>query len=372
MSILICIIPLTIGWGLIAFANTLTMLLIGRLFLGFTFGWSYSVLPMYLAEIASSQIRGAIANSTIILQNIGIMFAFTICPLVSIQTFAWISLTIPICGAAIFVWLPESPYYLVEKNESNEAYRCLAKLRRTTDVQEEFNEIVMAVQYSEKKSNKFQDLLTPNTRKSLTLIIALCAIGQLSGWIAIISYAQILFEKIGAHSGANVLMLILGLLQLFACFLSSIALDKLGRRILLLTSLGVVGICHLVLAVYFSAGRYYRNELANISWLPIVIIFVYIVASNIGIGTVPNVILGEIFPANLKALATTVYIVVATSLNMCVAKLFQVFIDSFGNDIPFWLFAGFCFSFWPYFWYALPETKGKTLNEILNKINARK
>lgn len=348
------------------------MLLIGRLFIGLTFGWSYSVLPMYLSEIASSKIRGAICNSTIVMQNMGILFAFTICPLVSIKTFSWISIAIPLCGAAIFAWLPESPYYLVQKTQTKEAYRCLANLRQTKDVQAEFNEILMADQYPEKKCHKFQDLFTPNTRKSLLLVIALCACGQLSGWIAIISYAETLFKKIGANSDATIFMLILGILQLFACCLSSIALDKIGRRILMLTSLGIVGICHTVLALYFTAERYNHQNLENLSWLPIVIIFVYIVASNMGIGTVPFVTLGEIFPANLKALATIVFIIVATTLSMCVGKLFQVFTDSFGDDVPFWIFASFCFSFWPYFWYALPETKGKTLTEILNKLNSRK
>lgn len=358
-----------IGWLLIATADSIKQLLLARLLIGLSFGWSYSVLPIYLAEIASYNIRGAISSLCAVTQNVGILFAFTVGTLVSMQTMAWISITMPICASAIFIWLPESPYYLARKNQTIDGYRCLAKLRQKADVREEFDEILIAVQCTDGKSGKFQELLTPNSRRSFVIVVALSAIGQLSGWIAVIAYAETLFRKIETPLGAGGASVILAIVQTIASLLASVYLDKLGRRTLLLTSLGVVGICHTILAIYFSAERFY--DMSGIYWLPFSVIYLYSAASNFGLGTVPVVILGEIFPANLKAMATITLVFVATTLCILVGKFFQVFTDSFGNDVPFYLFATFCFSFWPYFWYALPETKGKTLNEILKEINGR-
>lgn len=367
-SILLSAIPAVIGWFLIAIADSISKLLLARLLIGCSFGWSYSVLPMYLAEIASYNIRGAISSFCAVGQNIGILFAFTVGSLVSMQTLAWISFAMPICASAIFVWLPESPYYLARKNRTEDGYRCLAALRQEANVRDEFKEIIMAVQCVEEKTSKFKDLLTPNSRRSFVIIVALSAIGQLSGWIAVIAYAETLFKKIETPLGAGGASIILAIVQTIASLLASMYLDKLGRRMLLLTSLAVVGICHMILAIYFTAERFY--DMSAIYWLPFSVIYLYTAASNFGLGTVPAVMLGELFPANLKAMATITLVIVATTLCILVGKFFQVFTDSFGSDVPFYLFAVFCFSFWPYFWYALPETKGKSLNEILMEINS--
>lgn len=370
--LLLIAIPLILNWILIIIADSIIHLIIARLLIGFVFGSSIAVLPIYLAEISSNHIRGAIINFAMIMQKCGILFVYLIGPYVSIPSMAYIAMAPAIVFLILFIWCPESPYYLVKNDKANMAAKSLSKLRQKplNEIEKELidiNESVNSSNCQRVKRQKCRHFFGPANRNSFLLIAALSAIGHLCGSHAVISYAETLFDRVGSVFHGRSASIVLGIAQTISCIISSIFVDRLGRRPLLLGSLLAVGICNITLAAYFFIGRYYNVEFFS----PYIVVLIIICNAlyTFGLAPVPSIILGEIFPQHLKAFAAVLFVVVGAICLMLSYKLFQLVSDNFGSDWSFFVFSAFCFGFWPYFWRNLPETKGKSLLDIQKELN---
>lgn len=101
-------------------------------------------------------------------------------------------------------------------------------------------------------------------------------------------------------------------------------------------------------------------------------IMIFIVAYTLGLATVTFVVLGEVFPKNLRAAAGAVFTIFASVCGFGVAKMFQIVTDNVGAHATFWIFAGFSYLFIPFIWFIIPETKNKSLDTILEELRIKK
>lgn len=371
-TLLLTSIPLILAWILIIVANSAGVLYASRILSGISYGMAYTTMPMYLGEIASDAIRGSIGTLITVMAKLGILIAYAIGPYVSVKVLASILLVAPIIFILVFIWLPESPYYLVSKKKEEEASKSLEWLRGHKDINPELLKIDAAVVKASENKGTLKELFTKGNRMALIIVLGLGMCQQLCGSQAVVAYSTQLFKEVGSGLDASVAAIIMGVVQLITAGFSSYIVDSLGRRPLLLLSTTGASICNIIVAVYFFLKDKQGIETSGISWIPILAIMVFIISYTIGLATVPFAILGEVFPTNVKALASGTYTVVSSIVGFGVSKLYQVVNDhkSLGTHVTFFAFGVFSFLFIFFVWYLVPETKGKSLDAILVELNS--
>lgn len=351
-------------------ANSFTMLLIGRLFIGFTNGWTYTVMPMYLAEISSTSIRGSISVLTVLVQKIGVLFVYTVGQYLTISQVAWIAFAFAITFLLVFFWCPESPYYLLAAKKTSQANKSLMQLRGHSDTQLEFNEMQTLVKLNQLTRPTFRELISAQNQRSLLILLGLSTIAQLNGSNTVMSYAEMVFDHIGSNDfAAGYSTIILGVVQLAASVSASVFMDKFGRRRIMFISIISASACNCILTTYFMLQRFY--DVSGWAWLAIANVLILNTVSVFGMITLPMVMLGEIFPKHLKGIAAIVLVMSTGLCAFMVMKLFQIVIDSLGYDVMFGMFTIICLVYTPFFWYMLPETKGKSFQVILDELHAK-
>lgn len=336
-----------------------------RVLFGFSYGFVYTTLPIYLGEISSDLIRGFLITSQSVMTKIGVLYVFAIAPFVTLSTMAWMALVPPVIFLLTFVWLPETPYYCLGKNRSNVAYENLCRLRGHKAVGPELNRMDAAVRLSESTDQgTFIELCHVANRRSLFIIFGLAAIAPLSGSSAITDYSQTIFAKIDSSLSASAASIILATVQLVSAVLGNVFVDVIGRRpLLLMSSLGT-GMCTTVVGAYFYMERLGIDR-TDLGWIPITVLMLFQVAFNIGVSTVTVALLGEMFPKHLKSIVGATFMVFTSLVDVLVSKLFQIVSDGWGSDVSFWAFSVFSYLFVVFVMVFVSETKGKTLDAIL-------
>lgn len=212
-------LPITLAWILISVADDVLYLYIARFMCGCTFGLCLSVMPMYLGEIASPDIRGALTITLTLMSKIGLMVSYSVGPFVAFRTLAYICVVPPLVFMAATVWLPETPFFLLDTNRWDKARQSLIKLRGTVGnndatIESELQTMYAAVQRSRENRNTFANLWhTHGHRRALYIILALGSIQVLCGSQAILSYSQTIFGKMNVDLESSHLSIILSAVQ---------------------------------------------------------------------------------------------------------------------------------------------------------------
>ncbi|EAT35815.1 AAEL012044-PA [Aedes aegypti] len=363
-TMLFAAIPAIIAWILIGVAESVPVLYVSRFLSGISYGMSYSSMPIYLGEIASDPIRGSIGTLLTVMAKAGILIEYSIGPFVGFRTLAWISLAFPTSFFLLFLWMPESPYYLLSQNKDDSAKKSLSWLRKRDQVTDELAMMKAAVERSKQNKGTFRELLTRGNARSLIIVLGLGALQQLCGSQAVIAYSQQIFEEVQSGLKAHESSIIMAVIQLITAACSSSIVDRVGRRPLLLISTAGCAVGTFIVGLYFFLQQQ-GVEVQSVSWIPLVVMMLYIIAYTIGLATVPFAILGELFPSNVKAVAAAMYTMVASTVGFGVAKLYQVISDELGTYVSFWIFALSSSLFLIFVFMMVPETKGKSLDEIL-------
>lgn len=257
------------------------------------------------------------------------------------RTLAAINLILPITFLITFIFLPESPYYYLKFERSERAERSLRNLR-SGDIRTELKNIEINVQEDMKNKGTWADLVTEATnRKAMWISLGIFTIQQLCGSAAVVAYAQVIFncttggeiltnatngttEPVSAPIEPYQESIILGCVQVATCVLSVILVDRVGRKPLLLLSALGVGLMNGTIGTYFFFDITNKGSVASLHWLPLAALLVYIVCYAIGLSTVPYVIIGEMFPTNVKLYASCVAHIYTGISMFAVQKLFQV------------------------------------------------
>lgn len=324
---------------------------------------------MYLGEIGSDQIRGSISTMLGIMAKSGNFLVYAIGPHVSMYTLGWMGICLPVLFVASFVWLPESPYYLLGKNRSDDALQNLQRLRGHKNVDAELKRMTEMVQKSNESNRGLRELMKSGNRRGLIIVTGIAAATILTGTEAMLSFSQLIFEKVGGVGlDGSILNMIFGGLLVSTSILASCAVDRFGRRPLLLYSTVGLTVCNFTIAVFFLMIRMEVN-LYGFSWVPMTACMGYIICNGLGLATVSFAVMGEIMPKHLKSIAGVVFGLTISFLSLVVSKLFQVIADNLGHHVIFFGFAFFSFLFFPFVYYLIPETKGKSLDVILEELN---
>ncbi|XP_046344789.2 solute carrier family 2, facilitated glucose transporter member 8-like [Haliotis rufescens] len=362
-SLMIASVPFLLGWVVMLSSSTLTYLYAGRFLTGFSSGLVTVCVPVYIAEISTKSMRGVLGSCTQLFITIGVLLAYA-CGL----HFDWRGLALigaiqAVLALVMSFLIPETPRWLLGRNQKAEAIQALKALRDShMDVQEECRDIEEGLDPQEDFAwSGF--LQKPELSRPLFIALMLFTFQQLSGISAVTFYTVLMFES-GIPDLAHGATVAVGAIQVVATFAACLLMDRAGRRKLLI----IAGI--IMSASLFIFGLYYKLQASNSlsstmnTWLPVCSLMIYIVGFSLGWGPIPMLVMSEIFPSRARGAASSIAILGNWLVAFVVTKEFMTMQTILGQDGTFYLFAMFCLMSVMFVWKYLPETKGKSLEEI--------
>ncbi|XP_061395871.1 facilitated trehalose transporter Tret1-like [Musca vetustissima] len=362
-----------LGYILLMLGGKVWIILVARVILGLGCGSVMTVVPMYIGEIATDNVRGATGSLMNLFVVSGILYVYVIGPYVSYQVLQWCCLAIPIAFVICYSLMPESPYYLLAKNRKEDAMKSLQFLRgrSSNDVQQELSEIEKFLEESKATQASMMDLFKlPGNRKALLITTGLLVFQQLSGIDAVLFNSQSIFMNAGSSLDPAVATIIVGTVQFAASLVIPIIADRMGRRVILLTSSSIMALSLAALGAFFYV-KMDSGNVDSILWLPVTALVIHNILYCIGFGALPWAILGEMIPPNLKYIASPI----ATS-SCCaagfVATYVYPYLDAMGTYYVFWIFGGCCVLAFLFSFFVVIETRGLSLQEIQDKLHTKK
>ncbi|CAN7067781.1 unnamed protein product [Brassica rapa subsp. trilocularis] len=351
------------GWLAVFFSKSALLLDVGRFFTGYGIGVFSYVVPVYIAEISPKNLRGALTTLNQLMIVIGSSVSFLIGSLISWKILALTGLSPCIVLLFGLCFIPESPRWLAKAGREKEFRAALQKLRgRDTDITNEAEEIQASIQALEiLPKARIQDLVSKKYSRSVIIGVSLMVFQQFVGINGIGFYASETFVKAGLSSG-KLGTIAIACVQVPITVLGTVLIDKCGRRPLIMISSGGIFLgCILTGTSFFLKGQSLLLE-----WVPFLAVggvLIYIAAFSIGMGPVPWVIMSEIFPINVKGIAGSLVVLVNWSGAWAVSYTFN-FLMSWSSPGTFYMYSAFAAMTIIFVAKMVPETKGKTLEEI--------
>lgn len=294
-------------------------------------------------------------------------------------------LTVGIIYLIISLFLPETPVYLVKIGEIDKAKKVLKFLRKNHyDIEGELNELqkqeknafpLLKVEdkkgkihhekfiESSPKSSFKSELKNVATRKASIIVNFLFILFQTCGINSIIFYSSKIIIESDVNLDKFYSLLLLGSIQLIALFIAMPLLDSKGRKFLLFSSFFIMAIGHLSNGIYFHLKNY-EFDVTNIKWIPLTSMSIFLLGFNLGLAPVNFVFLGELFSLQAKRIFAPMGLTLNSLLSFIVTLAFPFLMKAIGIHLVLYFFTFSCVIGYIFTWKIVPETKGKSLNEI--------
>jgi len=368
-----------------AFASTFppsfAFLIFARLVGGIGVGMASVLAPLYISEFSPPKIRGKLVALYQLSIVIGILMAYFSNWILlefsqeSLSSFSGSELFHKILvlevwramfgfemiPSGLFILLlfliPESPRWLIKNNQSEKGYKILVRISGTIAANKEFKEIKDSIN---NYKGKLGDLLKPGFRLALLVGVGLSVFGQFTGVNIIIYYGPTILENAGFKlDGALQFQIAIGLINLIFTIFALWKIDSWGRRPLLVYGMSSVFISLMIIAFQFTFDS------TNGIWI-VIMLCIYMASLALSINAVIWVLIGEIFPNRIRGTAMSIATFANWGANFLTAFIFPWFVDKIGVGGGFFTFAGMCLIATIFFYRYVPETKGKSLEEIEN------
>lgn len=360
---------IVVAWIILYFANSYAEIVVSRLLCGVALSIILMVGPMYTSEIAQDSIRGTLGTIFQIMINVGVLFVYVVGPYVSMKVLSLIACAFPILFALLFFWMPESPYYYIIKNDIDSAEKSLTRLRGKTDSVAIKSELENMIKSVEEQNGSLKNLFVVKTsRRALILSIVLMTLQAWSGVISILSYATTIFIRSGSDLDADLSSIILGVVQLVMSIFPSLIVDRVGRRPLLFLSFAGCALSLAAEGVYFYLKDVAGKDVSSLGWLPLTALIFFIVVYMLGLGPVPWAMVSEMLPVSVKGKAMCIITFEYAFVQLMSVKLFQVISYKWGDYVSFWIFGSICVVGCFFVLFCLPETKGKSFQQIIEEL----
>lgn len=355
------------GTVVASIATGMTEFVVGRILIGAAIGVASFMVPLYISEVAPADARGGMVSLNQLAVTLGILVSYGVNYAFAADENWRVMFFVGVLPGLV-LWLgmlmmPESPRWLVGRDQRKAANRVLQKIRATQNVDDEMAEIDTAIRTE--SGGRLKDLFTVNLRIPLIIGIGLAVLQQITGVNTVVYYAPAIFKGAGLQSDAAAIAATfgLGVVNVIMTIVAIYLLDRVGRRPLLLWSAAGMSVALLVLGLGFAIGRG-PDEGGLLGAVTGMSLMVYIGFFAIGMGPVFWLIIAEIYPLKLRAVAMSVATVANWAANFVVALTFLTLAGTLGKAGIFWLYAAMGVITWLFVWRLVPETKGKTLEEV--------
>ncbi|XP_022744933.1 polyol transporter 5-like [Durio zibethinus] len=379
-----------VGSLLMGFSTNYTFLMFSRFVAGVGVGFAAMIAPLYTAELSPASSRGFLTSFPEVSINLGILlgyvsnYAFSKLP----TNIGWRLMlgvgAIPSVFLAVGVLaMPESPRWLVMQGRLGEARRVLDKtldskeeaqlrlsdIKEAAGIPQDCTDDIFQLEKQTHGEGVWRELLLHPT--SAVRHVLICAVGvhffqQSSGIDAVVLYSPRIFEKAGITSSNDKLLatVAVGFTKTIFILVATFLLDRIGRRVLLLSSVGGMVASLAILGFSLTIIDHSEVKLAWAVGLCIAMVLAFVAFFSIGMGPVTIVYTSEIFPLKLRAQGMGMGVAVNRVTSGVISMTFISLYKAITIGGAFFLFAGIAATGWVFFYVFLPETRGKTLEEM--------
>jgi MFS family permease len=398
-SIMVACLPFAVGWLLVIMtaqmihsigSHIIYTLCVGRVLSGLGLGMISVTVPVrffnevnsilslscmcfqiYIAEMSTATYRGFLGTSNQVAITIGVLLAYVLG--IWIKPYYWLAVAAMIVIAVLIVFMlfvPETPRWLLMDGQQKEALKVLQWLRGDkANIANEFSEIERSLQDQEEVN--LSEFRHPSLLKPLRICIMLMIFQQFCGINSVLFFASVIFKSAhSSHSLEPYEPTLIGVVQVIATVIAGFLMDRLGRRVLLIISGSLLTISSIGLGVFFKINTLNNHDThdshgtVHVPWLALVCLVIYIAGFSLGFGPIPWLIMSEILPTRARGTAGGIAAAVVWLSSFLVTYLFHHFTDGMQYYGTFWFYGGVSLLGTLYIIIVVPETKGKTLEEI--------
>jgi MFS transporter, SP family, xylose:H+ symportor len=371
-ALLLAAVLFTVSGIWSAIPNTLTEFNIARVLGGVGIGMASMLSPLYIAEIAPAHIRGRLISFNQFAIVTGILLVYFVNYWIAglgdeawntEQGWRWMfgSEAIPAVLFMVSLFaIPESPRWLIKQGNDAAAVATLSRLAADGEADQTVREIRETIA---QEGSSLRELLRPGMRRALAIGLSLAVLQQITGINVFLYYAPEIFKSLGSGTDTALLQtVIVGACNVLFTIVAIRAVDRIGRRPLLM--IGSAGMAAALLGLGWGAFT------ANTAAWTLIFILGYVACFALSMGPVVWVVLAEIFPTRIRGRAMAIATFLLWTSNYLMSLTFPILdandwlITHFHHAAPFWLYAVFSLATVFIVWRFLPETKGKTLEEI--------
>ena len=361
------------GWAT-SFAGFVTWRILG----GVAIGMASNLSPMYIAEVAPAHMRGrlvAINQLTIVIGIVAAQVANWLIaqPVAEGATaemirqswngqWGWRWMFTAVAGPSLLffvsaLFVPESPRWLVKNGRADRARQVLAHIGGAAYADGEVRDVQATLAGGEIQHVRFRDLLEPRMVKILLIGVTLAVLQQWSGINVIFNYAEELYKAAG-YGVSDILfnIVITGTINLVVTFVAIGTVDRFGRRGLMLIGCAGIALSHLLLGTAYTVGMKGLWVLG----LTLSAIGCY----GMSLAPVTWVLISEIFPNRIRGAAVSVAVSALWVACFILTYTFPILKGAVGISGTFWIYAAICAAGFVFIRLRVPETKGKTLEQI--------
>lgn len=373
-AVLIAGMVFTLGSLVEAFAPGTLMLVGGRLIVGFGVGVAAVAAPLYAAELAPAALRGRFVSAYQLAVAGGIFAAYLVDGWLS-EAGAWrwmlgLSAAPGLMLIAVGLLAPQSPRWLMRVGRRTDAATQMRKIHPGTDPGPALDAIATTLA-NDRGQASWAEVFGKRWRRPLLVGVGLAVFQQITGVNAVIYYADQIFQAAGFTTQAaqtTVTTWAVGGVNVAATFIAIAFIDRLGRRKLLLAGLFGMTLSLVVVGAAFefitTGNAPHPAATSTAGIVTLVALVVFIACFAFSLGPVVWTVINEIFPGHIRGRAVAVATAVNWAAAFFVSQIFLTLIDTLGNSFTFWLFGLFCIVGWIWVFYAVPETKGRSLEQI--------
>jgi len=360
-----------VGALVASFSPNLAVLVVARVLLGLAIGIASMIVPVYIAEIAPPRVRGALVSLQQFMITVGIMVSYLVSYAFSGSgAWRWMLGVGMIPAAILFVGmlpLPESPRWLLAKDRRQDALGVLRRIRHEEHNPEAELAEIEAV-HKMQAGVSYQDLFRPSVRPALVVGVGIAFINQMVGVNAVIYYAPTILKDAGFSSSAAILATTgVGILNMLVTLCALLLIDRVGRRPLLL-----VGISGVLLALIVLGAAYLLpGAPSGAGFLLVAGLLVYIASFAASLGIAIWLLNSEVYPLEVRGKGAAAGAFTHWVLDFVIASTVLTLIATITPTGMFWFYGLFAILGIVFVLRRVPETKGKTLEEVSEELASR-
>jgi SP family arabinose:H+ symporter-like MFS transporter len=346
-----------------AIPQTLSQFVAARFIGGLAIGAGSVLAPLYIAEVAPAAKRGRLVSLNQMAIVTGILIAYVVnwgFSFLGPNSWRWMFATAAIPSLALFIalfFVPESPRWLVEKGRSSEALTVLSRINGSAVAERELKSIEHAVA---DETGTLAELFGPAFRRPLCIAVSLAILQQVTGMNTVLFYGALIFRQhVGNQTAGTAIFanVIIGLVNAMATVVALWLIDRVGRRPLLMFSAGVMACSQAGLGIAFLS----RDPSAAVV---LTMMLCCVAAFAVGLGPGVWVLIAEVFPTRIRGRAMSIATMCLWGASTLLTMTFLTLTHALSPTGAFLIYAGFCVVTFAIVWLLLPETKGRTLEEI--------
>jgi MFS transporter, SP family, galactose:H+ symporter len=331
-------------------------LLVGRIVAGGAIGIASLVVPLYIAEIAPYEVRGTLVSINQLMITLGIVGAYWIAYIYA-HPLAWrMMFEVSYVPAIVLLvgtfFIPETPSWLRTQEASDEAQRVLHQLHRSLRMEHP--------PVLEKRHTPFRSIFEPSIRTPVLIGIGISIFQQITGINTVIYYAPRIFQYAGFASAETAILATVwvGAVNVVMTVVGLVLVDRVGRRVLALLGLGGMAFFLALLGVFFLIHS------DQTGWIAVIALLGYIACFAPGLGIVTWLLIAEIYPLGIRGRAMSIASFTNWGANYVVSLTFLTLVELLTIGGTYLLYTLICLFGLLFIWKRVPETKGKTFEEI--------